>query len=135
MQRPSSHSDSLDGTVGRRVNRAPLVVGMNEGAAQVRAALHHRGERYAVVRQGHRITAVVDRATLDRLLAARPRGLVLVRDAVHPGLHCVRPETAAATAARLMRATGSGALPVVDERHRLVGLLTLSALDEQDGRQ
>lgn len=109
------------------VTRLVMTVGMDQPAVEVRAALTRRGMRFAAVRQGGRITAVLDRQTLNRRLAVAGR-LLRVRDVVHPGIACLRADATAAAAAQLMRATGSEAVPVVDEHHHLVGLVTAEAV-------
>lgn len=113
--------------VGQLVAGSTVTVGMDEAIEQVYALLIRNSRRFAVVCQGSRATAVVDREhLLDRLAAAnrsasRP---LLVRDVVHPGTPCVRSGLPVGEVASLMRATGSSALPVVDERHHLLGLVT-----------
>lgn len=104
-----------------------LVVGMNQPAVEVQAALARRHARFAVVRQGTRVTAVVDRATLDRVAVVGSSD-TLVRHVVHPGMVCVRADAAVTVAAWLMQRLDSGALPVVDEHHALLGIVTAGAL-------
>ena len=53
---------------------------------------------------------------------------LLVRDAMSRGLLTVSPDSTVAEAALIMRETGHGVLPVVDEDGRLVGLLKKSTL-------
>ena len=113
--------------VTRLMIEPALTVEMNQAAAEVRAAMERRGLRFAVVCQAGRVTAVLDRMTLNRQLAAGRRSL-RVRDVVHPVMACLRPEATALAAARLMHATGSAAVPVVDEHHHLIGLVTADAL-------
>jgi CBS-domain-containing membrane protein len=108
-----------------------MTVGMNQAAAEVRAAMNRRGARFAAVSQDGRITAVLDRVALNRQLAVAGRTL-RVRDVVHPGMVCLRPEATALAAARLMHITGSAAVPVLDEHHRLIGLVTADALAQTD---
>lgn len=104
-----------------------LTVEMNQAATEVRAAMNRRGERFAAVSQGGRITAVLDRLTLNRQLRDAGREL-RVRDVVNPGMACLRPTATAVAAARLMHLTGSAAVPVVDEYHHLIGLVTADTL-------
>lgn len=114
-------------TVGTLLTAPVMTVGMNQTVTEVRTALNRRQLRFAVVSQGGRITAVIDRLVLDRHLANRARRL-LVRDVVHPGMACLRADAPAAAAARLMHITGSAAVPVVDEHHHLMGLVTADTL-------
>lgn len=100
-----------------------LTVDMNQPAVEVRAAMDRRAVRFAAVRQGRRITAVLDRHVLNRRLSAAGYNL-RVRDVVLPGMACLRPSATALAAARLMQVTGSAAVPVVDERHQLAGIVT-----------
>jgi len=116
-----------DSPVMNLVSEAVLTVGMDQAAEEVRAAMNRRGLRFAAVSQGGRITAVLDRLTLGRQLAVAGRRL-RVRDVVHPGMACLRQDANVAAAARLMRITGSDAVPVVDEHHHLIGLVTADAL-------
>ena len=116
-----------EGSVMPLVTASALTVGMEQPADEVRAAMNRRGVRFAAVSQGGRITAVLDRRTLNRRLAVSGRRL-RVRDVVHPGMSCLRQDASVAAAARLMRITGSAAVPVVDERHQLIGLVTADAL-------
>ena len=116
-----------DTLVTELVTEPALTVGMNQPAEEVRAAMNRRGVRFAAVSQGGRITAVLDRITLSRRLAVAGRRL-RVRDVVHPGMACLRPTATALAAARLMHVTGSAAVPVVDEHHHLIGLVTADAL-------
>ena len=113
--------------VSELVSGPVLTVGMNQLAGEVHAAMSNRGLRFAAVCQGGRVTAVLDRRTLNRQLSAAGRGL-RVRDIVHPGMACLRPEAPAVAAARLMQITGSAAVPVVDEHHHLIGLVTMDDL-------
>jgi len=53
---------------------------------------------------------------------------LLVRDAMTRGLLTVGPDHTVAEAALIMRETGHGVLPVVDEEGRLIGLLKKSTL-------
>ena len=116
-----------DTPVTRLLTEPVLTVEMNQSAAEVRAALHHRGIRFAAVSQGGRITAVLDGLILHRRLSAGGRAL-RVRDVVTPGMACLRSTATALAAARLMRITGSAAVPVVDEHHHLIGLVTADAI-------
>jgi len=116
-----------DTPVTRLMVEPAMTVGMNQAAVEVRAAMNRRGVRFAAVNQGGRITAVLDRLTLSRRLAAGGRDL-RVRDVVCPGMACLRPEATALAAARLMHITGSAAVPVVDEHHHLIGLVTADSL-------
>lgn len=104
-----------------------MTVEMNQAASEVRAAMNRRGHRFAAVSQGGRVTAVLDLRVLNRRLAAAHRAL-RVRDVVYPGMACLRAEAPLRAAARLMRVTGSDAVPVVDEHHHLLGLVTAEAL-------
>jgi len=116
-----------DTPVTRLLTDAVLTVDMNQAAVEVKAAMNRRGVRFAAVSQGGRITAVLDRLSLNRRLAGS--GIRLrVSDVVHPGMACLRSTATAAAAARLMRVTGSAAVPVVDENHHLIGLVTADAL-------
>ena len=110
-----------------------LIVDMNQTAAEVRATMNSRNVLYAAVSQNGRITAVLDRRTLNRWQPTASRGL-RIRDVVHPGMACLPPTATAAAAARLMRVTGSAAVPVIDEHHRLIGLVTAHGLAEQQPR-
>jgi CBS domain-containing protein len=120
-----------DTPVGQLVTSPVMTVGMNQAAVEVRAAMNRHGARFAAVSQGGRITAVLDRLALNRQLAVAGRSL-RVRDVVYPGMACLTPEATALTAARLMHITGSAAVPVVDEHHRLIGLVTADALAQSD---
>ena len=99
-----------EGSVMPLVTASALTVGMEQPADEVRAAMNRRGVRFAAVSQGGRITAVLDRRTLNRRLAVSGRRL-RVRDVVHPGMACLRQDASVAAAARLMRITGSAAVP------------------------
>jgi CBS domain-containing protein len=69
---------------------------------------------------------VLDREHLAKRLTAaglRHRQL-FVRDVLHPGMACLPASAPLGAAARLMRVTGSSAVPVLDASHRLVGLIT-----------
>lgn len=114
-------------TIAAMVTAPVLTVGMNQPTDEVRAAMRRRGVRFAVVDQGGRITAV-----LDLLAMSHPppngRRRQLVRDVVHPGMVCLRADATPQAAARLLRVTGSAAVPVVDEHHHLLGLITADDL-------
>ena len=116
-----------DTPVALLVSEPALTVNMNQAAVEVRAAMDRRGVRFAAVRQGGRVTAVLDRQVLNRRLSAAGYNL-RVRDVVNPGMACLRPSASVLAATRLMQLTGSAAVPVVDERHRLVGLVTADRL-------
>jgi CBS domain-containing protein len=113
--------------VRQLVTEAVMTVEMSQSASEVRAAMNRRDLHFATVCQGGRVTAVLDRRTLDCRLATAGRRL-RVGDVVHPGMACLRPEAPLRAAARLMRVTGSDAVPVVDEHHHLLGLVTRDAL-------
>ncbi|HEY3261177.1 MAG TPA: CBS domain-containing protein [Pseudonocardiaceae bacterium] len=116
-----------DTPVTQLVTGPAMTVDMNQAAAEVRAAMNRRGVLFAAVCQDGRVTAVLDRRNLNRQLAAAGRWL-RVRDVVHPGMACLRPTATVSAAARLMHITGSAAVPVVDEHHRLIGLVTADAV-------
>ena len=116
-----------DTPVTQLLTDAVLTVDMNQAAVEVRAAMNRRGVRFAAVSQGGRITAVLDRQSLNRRLSADGRHL-RVSDVVHPGMACLRSTATATAAARLMQVTGSAAVPVVDENRHLIGLVTADAL-------
>jgi CBS domain-containing protein len=120
---------SVDNTVQSNVPVARLVAGnavtvsADEPIERVYALMGERGERFVAVRQGRRITAVLDRESLRTRLAA-PRRQLRVRDVVRPGMACLPPDAPVYAAATLMRVTGSAAVPVLDESHALIGLVT-----------
>jgi CBS domain-containing protein len=114
---------SADIPIVRLVTHASTTVGTKERVEQVYGLMSERGERFVAVRQGRRITAVLDREHVRARLAAA-RGQLLVRDIVHPGMACLPADATVGAAARLMRVTGSLAVPVVDGLHRLIGLVT-----------
>jgi CBS domain-containing protein len=90
------------------------------------------GLRFVAVSQGGRVTAVLDREHLARRLISaglRHRQL-FVRDVLHPGMACLPASAPIEAAARLMRTTGSSAVPVLDESHHLVGLITAKDVAE-----
>jgi CBS domain-containing protein len=74
------------------------------------------------------------RTLLDPALHERPRQLpgtlkrIKVRDVMTIGALAVRPEMDAREAARIMHARDVGALPVVADANRVVGLLTATDL-------
>lgn len=116
-----------DISVAQLVTHPTMTVEMNQLADEVRTAMNRRGVRFAAVCQGGRVTAVLDHATLDQRLAVGDRKL-RVSDVVRPGMACLRKEAPAYAAVRLMRITGSAAVPVVDKHNRLVGLVTADTL-------
>jgi CBS domain-containing protein len=120
-------AETADIPVWQLVTGPAITVEMNQAASEVRAAMNRSGLRFAAVCQGGRVTAVLDRRILNRWLATADRTL-RVRDVVHPGMACLRPEAPLRAAARLMHITGSAAVPVVDEHHHLLGLVTADAL-------
>lgn len=109
--------------VAELVAGAAPTVGADEPIESVYGRMVEHGARFVAVRQGDRITAVLDREHLRQRLATARRQL-LVRDVLHPGMACLPASAPAAAAARLMRVTGSAAVPVLDESHRLIGLVT-----------
>lgn len=109
--------------MARLVAGVAVTVGTEEPIEWVYALMAERGVRFVAVRQGTHITAVLDREHLRARLAAA-KGQLRVRDIVHPGMACLPADATAEAAARLMRATGSAAVPVLDESHQLIGLVT-----------
>jgi len=108
------------------VTESKVIVGLDEPIEQVYALMVRLGQRFVAVSQGGRVTAVLDREHLARRLTAaglRHRQL-FVRDVLRPGMACLPASAPLGAAARLMRVTGSSAVPVLDESHRLVGLIT-----------
>lgn len=118
-------------TVAHLIAEPAMTVGMNQQVHEVLAAMKRRGVRFAAVDQGGRITAVLDRRTLNRRLAA-VRRVLRVRDVVVSGMACLRADAPAEAAVRLMRITGSAAVPVVDEHHHFIGLVTSDAVAAVD---
>jgi CBS domain-containing protein len=112
--------------VSQLVTGARVTVGVDEPIERVYALMVRDGQRFVAVCQGGRVTAVLDREHLARRLIAaglRHRQL-FVRDVLHPGMACLPASAPLGAAAKLMRATGSSAVPVLDESHHLVGLVT-----------
>ncbi|MFJ3789483.1 CBS domain-containing protein [Kitasatospora sp. NPDC090091] len=50
--------------------------------------------------------------------------MIRASDIMHPGAECIREHETLATAARIMRDRGVGALPICGERQRLLGIVT-----------
>jgi predicted transcriptional regulator len=115
--------------VRQLVTGPAMTVEMDQAASEVRTAMNRRGHRFAAVCQGGRVTAILDRRTLNRRLATADRNL-RVRDVVHPGMPCLRSEAPLRAAARLMHLTGSAAVAVLDQHHHLLGLITADALTQ-----
>jgi len=112
--------------VAQLLTDAKVTVGVDEPIEQVYALMVRLGQRFVAVSQGGRVTAVLDREQLVlRLIAAGLRHRQLfVRDVLHPGMACLPVSAPLGAAMKLMRATGSSAVPVLDESHHLVGLIT-----------
>jgi len=121
-------SDIPTPRAGEAVSGPAVVVGMDESLEVVRNRLREQGERFAAVRQGGRITAVVDRDRLDRPHHGGSVESLAVRDVVHPGTVCVFEDTPLPVVARLVRIARIPAIPVLDRWHRLIGLLTADDL-------
>lgn len=86
-----------------------------------RGDIHH----LPVVDVAGRCLAVLDDRVVAGALAnplARPRRRVC--DVMAPRVHCVLADTPLRRAAEIMRAERTTAVPVVDERMRLLGLVT-----------
>lgn len=112
--------------VAQLLTDAKVTVGVDEPIEQVYELMVRLGQRFVAVSQGGRVTAVLDREQLaQRLVAAGLRHRQLfVRDVLHPGMACLPASAPLGAAMKLMRATGSSAVPVLDESHHLVGLIT-----------
>jgi len=117
---------SVSVPVAQLLTDARVTVGIDEPIEQVYALMVRLGQRFVAVNQGGRVTAVLDREQLaQRLIAAGMRHRQLfVRDVLHPGMACLPASAPLEAAMKLMRATGSSAVPVLDESHHLVGLVT-----------
>ncbi len=116
-------------TVSRLVHGPAETVGMNDLVEVVHASMLRHRKRFVAVLQGGAVTAVLERAHLASRLAADPSKAsgcrrLRVRDVVHPGMACLPGNASLDAATRLMRATGAAAVPVLDEHHRLLGLVT-----------
>lgn len=116
-------------TVARLVRAEPVTVDLDEPIERVYELMIRNRARFVAVRQGRRISAVLDREHLKQRLAAATRQL-RVRDVVHPGMACLPAHATPDAALNLMRITGSAAVPVVDEAHCLIGLVTSQDLDD-----
>jgi CBS domain-containing protein len=116
--------------VAQLLTDVKVTVGPDEPIEQVYALMVRLGQRFVAVCQGGRVTAVLDREHLaKRLIAAvLQHRQLFVRDILHPGMACLPASAPLGAAAKLMRATGSLAVPVLDESHRLVGLITAKDL-------
>jgi CBS domain-containing protein len=112
--------------VARLVTHATVTVGIDESIEQVYALMIRLGQRFLPVSQGGRVTAVLDREQLAKRLAVAGsrRRQLFVRDVLHPGMACLPASAPIEAAAKLMQTTGSSAVPVLDESHHLVGLIT-----------
>jgi CBS-domain-containing membrane protein len=102
---------------------------MDDLVEVVHASMLRQRKRFVAVLQGSAVTAVLERAHLASRLAADPakatgRRRLQVRDVVHPGMACLPGDAGLDAAIRLLRATGAAAVPVLDEHHRLLGLVT-----------
>lgn len=117
---------SVSVRVAQLLTDAKVTVGVDEPIEQVYALMVRLGQRFVAVAQRGRVTAVLDREQLaQRLIAAGLRHRQLfVRDVLHPGMACLPASAPLGAAMKLMRATGSSAVPVLDESHHLVGLVT-----------
>jgi len=123
-----------DTPVARLVHGSPVTVGMDDLAVVVHEAMRKRRRRFAAVVQGGSVTAVLDRAKLANRLASAPgkeETKLRVRDVVHPGMTCLPGSATVDAANRLLRATRSAAVPVLDEHHRLLGLITAEQVNRE----
>jgi CBS-domain-containing membrane protein len=90
-----------------------------------------------VVAEGESVVGIVtDRdACMAELRFARPFGGLTVADAMSSPVVTCRAEDAADAAQQLMRSHQVRRLPVVDDHHRLVGLVSLSDIIREAARQ
>ena len=85
-----------------------------------RGGIHH----LPVVVNGRCLAVLDDRMVAGALADPVTRPRRRVRDVMPPRVHCVPADTPLHRAARIMRDERSTAVPVVDERMRLVGIVT-----------
>lgn len=112
-----------------------------QASAQVAGELLQRPEVRAVfVTDAERLVGVVTRKTLVREVVARglDPSVTPLGDIAEPPHHTIGPDVPLEDAFRFLEAEDAERVPVVDEQHRLVGVLSRSVLqrrlaeDEED---
>jgi CBS-domain-containing membrane protein len=107
------------------MTRLLVTVGPDESLLAAWELLNRGDIHHLPVVSGERCVAVVD----DRLVAAAIASPLVTRrrrvaDVMPQRVHCVLPDTPVQRAAEIMRLERATAVPVVDERLRLLGLVT-----------
>jgi CBS domain-containing protein len=112
-----------------------------QASAQAAGELLQRPEVRAVfVTDAERLVGVVTRKTLVREVVARglDPSVTTLGDIAEPPHHTIGPDVALEDAFRFLEVEDAERVPVVDEQHRLVGVLSRSVLqrrlaeDEED---
>lgn len=105
-----------------------------DASAQAAGELLQRPEVRAIfVTEGERLAGVVTRKTLVREVVARgldPRATTLGEIAEEPH-HTIGPDVPLEQAFRFLEVEDAERVPVVDEQHRLIGVLSRSVLQRR----
>lgn len=117
-------------TVAQVMTQRVIALGPGDGLLHARETMDEAGVRHMPVvdAQGRLVGIVSDRdvhRAIDLMRTAEGRrGQGSIGDVMHRDVRTVRPGDSAAEAAALMIERKIGALPVVDEDERLVGIVT-----------
>ncbi len=113
-------------TVGQIMSRGPQVLSPDTPAEEAARLMQTFGyEGYPVVENG-RVVGLLTRRAVDRALA---HGLNLpARSLMEAGSVTVRPDDSVEILQQIMTDTGWGQIPVVDERGRIIGIVTRTDL-------
>ena len=120
-----------DHPLAREVMTAPVVtVGSHESLWSAWTMLHGFGLRHVVVVSGSRCVGVLDdrQIALQWQLGALGANPVTAGELVRPRLRCVQGDTPVSVVAQIMLDEATDAVPVVDARGEIHGLVTVTDL-------
>lgn len=112
--------------VGEHMTTSVVCIPPDATVEQARAVMQEHDIRHLPVIDRGRLIGIVARSDLHWPAAAQPARELAVAEVMSEHVIAVTPRTTIENAASLMLANKIGALPVVDEEERLVGILTES---------
>lgn len=112
-----------------------ITVDSNTKAAEAREMLRAENIHHLLVLdESGAVVGIVSDRDLASARGKRLERMLLVSDVMHARIITASPRTTVREAANLLRGHSVGCLPVVDERGRAVGIVTVSDLLELIGR-